>query len=318
MNNNLTQKRLNSKLEMIAIFALIFAFILPIISFAGDDKIFVDGDYDGVEEGTASQPYKTISKALKNSDSNTKVIVEKGTYKENIKIPKGVEVHGVDRNDVIIKADDDDDPVVEMKDDTKISKVTIRGGKVGIKVGRDHEDISIVKCIIKDNDKDGIKLEKGSTSKKDAVSITESKIKDNGKSGIYSKKRRVVLMDNEIYDNDRDGVDLEAGVSAWIQNNEIRDNEGSGMKFTLDDSKIWTKGNKIKNNDHEGIEIKAFGEEPGRIDISKSDFKRNDNYGVARVQEGYVPRHFWDSLTFDDRNTFIENKLGAISSIIQI
>ena len=295
---------------------LLFVFILPFLTLAKKEQdIYVNASASGKQDGSKSHPYKTISKALEHADKDTEVHISSGTYKENIKIPKGVEVYGTDRDKVTIDADDDDDPVVEMKDGTKINEVTVKGGYYGIKVGEDDE-ASIIECIVKNNEKNGIKIEKGTRDKDDPVTISETIVKDNGRVGIYSEKRRVVITNSQILDNGSDGINLEGGVSAWIYKTKSKNNDGSGLKMTLDDSNIWTKYNTIVNNEREGIEVNAYGG-AGRIDINKSRIDENERYGIAKVQRKPFPLSVWNGFTVED-TSFQDNHSGSISNVIRL
>lgn len=308
---------LAKKWEILGSLLLLAVFVVPVLSFAGHEtKIYVDDDATGVEDGSSSNPYSTIGEALDNSDENTEIHIRAGTYKENIEIPKGVEIFGSDKDDVIIKADDDDDPVIEMKHKTKIDNVTIKGGKYGIKIGKNSR-VAITDCVIKDNKKDGIKIKRGDVKDKKKVSISGNEIKDNGRSGIYSEKRRLVIINNEILNNDSDGIDIEKGSKAWIEGNKVKDNDGSGIKVKLDKSEIWIKNNTLRNNNREGIEVNASGK-PGTIEIKKSKLYKNDRYGIASVQRGDFSSSVWEGLIIKDNNKFWENKIGNISLIIKL
>lgn len=295
---------------------LIALFVLPLISFAGSRKdIYVSANAAGREDGSAAHPYKTISEALVHANSRTDVHVLKGSYKDNIEIPKGVRVFGSDRDDVVIRSRSSKKVVVSMKNDTVIDGVTIEQGKGGIWIKGDAE-VSVVDCVIRDNESDGIKIEEGS-AKHDKVSITNSRIEDNGKSGIYSGKRKIVLINNEIINNDKDGVDLAAGTSAWLEKNEIKKNDKSGIKLTLDRSGIWMKNNSIRDNEREGIEINAYGG-AGRIDINKAKIEGNGNYGVAKISRAGFSRSIWNGFTIHDTKIIDGNKKGSVSAIIAI
>lgn len=305
------------KAEIIGSLILLAVFILPVFLFAGGcKKIYVDDDASGKQDGSSKHPYKTIGAALKKADEDDEVHILPGYYRENIEIPKEVEVYGSDEDQVIIEAKDDDEPVVKMKHKTEINKVTVKKGKYGIEVGR-NDRASIIECVIKDNDRDGIKIKEGEIQDKYKVSITESLIKDNGKSGIYSQKRRIILIDNEISDNNNDGVDLAAGSKAWIDGNRLKDNDGSGLKLVLDGSEIWTKNNTYYGNEREGAEINAYGG-TGRIDFNKSKFYKNGRYGIARVQRGNFTLNVWQGVTIQADSLFWENGIGNVSEAIKI
>lgn len=315
-----SQKMTRNQVRFLVVVTAIFLVSAPALVLSSHkDKLYVDADASGVEDGSSENPYKTIKKAMDKASGKTEIHVASGNYKENVKMKDDVEIYGESKKGVVIEADDKDDPVVTMKDDTKINKVTLKKGSYGIKVD-DDEKASIVECIVRDNKKGGVYIKKDGTKKSAMVSLSKNEIKDNDGPGIYSEKRRLSITDNEIRNNDGDGMDIEAGVKAWIADNEIEDNEKSGMKLRLDRSEIWTKHNKIKNNDREGIEI-SFKGESGRIDIAKTKITNNGRFGVAKVQRATFAGNVgaWNKyLTFDDRNTIEGNKSGGISPIFII
>lgn len=310
-------KTLSTK-EIIGSLLLITAFVLPFLTFAHDAKkqVYVNANAVNYGNGTSAEPFKTISAALKDADKNTEVHIAAGEYKDNIEIPKGVEVYGEGENKVKIIAKNDDKAVVMMSNDSTINKVTIQEGRYGIYVKKDAK-ASIVKVTVKNNDREGIKIDKADVKDSKKVSITESKITKNGRGGIYSQKRRIVLMDNEISENESDGVNLEAGSKAWIENNNIKNNDGSGMKLTLDESNIWTKKNDYRNNKHEGVEINAWGK-TGRIDFNKSKFAYNDHFGIAKIQRAQFSSNVWKGLSVQSNNSFLNNGKGGLSPLIRI
>ena len=314
---NLKNALSKQKMEVLGSILLIAVFTLPFLTFASSRKdVYVDGSNKGTESGTQANPYHTISEALKNANDRTDVHVAKGTYEDNIEIPKGARVLGTDSSEVVLRAKSHKKAVVSMKDNTEINKLTIEKGNEGVWIKEDAK-VSIIKCVIKNNDKDGVRIASGSTKKNDAISITESEITNNGRAGIFSEKRRLVLMDNEINENDSDGVDIAAGSSAWIQGNNFKNNNGSGLKLSLDNSDIWTKSNTFRGNDHSGVEVNSFGA-GGRIDFNKAKFIENKNYGVARVAHGIAGAAVWNGLTVQTNATFEITKQGEISSVIRV
>lgn len=304
-------------IEFIGAIVLIAVFTLPFLSFASNrNNIYVDGSKSGAETGSMERPYHTISEALVHANDRTDVHVAKGTYEDNIEIPKGVKIFGSGTDEVVVRARSHKKVVVSMKDNTEINKLTIEKGNEGVWIKKNSK-ASIIECVIKNNDKDGIKIESGSTKKKDAISITDSVIKNNGRAGIFSQKHRLVLINNEISGNGGDGVDIAAGASAWIEKNNIKNNDGSGIGLSLDGSDVWTKSNTYRNNGHSGLEINAYGGS-GRIDINKSKFINNSNFAVARISRSGSSVSVWSGLTVQKNNTFEQTKEGSISSVIRI
>lgn len=305
------------KKEIAGALLLLAIFILPIVSLAGGNKkIYVDADANGIQNGSEEHPYRKISQALKGAKKNAEVHISSGIYRENIVIPKGVEIFGSDKDKVIIKAKNSSLPAVKMNHKTEINKVTVEGGRYGIVID-DGDRASVIECIVKNNKKDGIKIKEARVNDKYKANIIETLIKDNGRSGIYSQKRRLVLIDNEIYGNGSDGIDIEKGSTAWIKGNRINHNDGSGLKLTLDGSEIWTKGNTYHSNEREGMEINAYGEN-GQIDINKSKFYKNDRYGITKIERNHFGKTVWGGLTIRDNNIFWNNKKANISDKIKI
>lgn len=304
------------KKEITGSILLLAVFVLPFFSYAKDKKIYVDRNYIGTEKGTKNQPYKTIAKALENSSDNTTVDVAKGTYRENIEIPSRVTVAGSENDEVIIEPRNDDKPVVKMKHKSQLDEVTVRKGGIGIRVS-EGDSASISECIIKDNNKEGIKIESASVNEKHEVSITDNLIKNNGRNGILSEKRKIILKKNEITDNDGDGIGIMPGSEAWISGNTIKDNDKSGMRINLDNSNISIRNNTYRDNKREGVEIDAFGN-GGRIDVTRSKFYENDRHGIVLVQKGNFSRSIWNGLTIQNNNKFWKNSSGNISPIIRV
>lgn len=296
---------------------IIVLLLMPLLSLAGKEtKLYVDDDASGNEDGSSSHPYKTIGEALKHADKDTKINIRKGTYKENVEIPNGVELIGSDTDAVIIKADDKDRAVVKMNNDTKLMRVTIKDGEQGIKV-KEGDKALIYKCEIKDNDENGIYIEAGEKSKKEEVSILKSKIKDNGRSGIFTQGRKVVIEDSEISGNKSDGIDLGSGTKAWIEGNEIRDNRGSGLKIELDGAEVSTDKNLISNNKREGIEVNLKWKS-GSVNLKGDQIKRNSNFGISRVQRASVNQSLWNGLSVGNSVSFLENGKSNVSHIFKL
>ncbi len=317
MKNTIKSLLEASKLAEIAgALTLMALFALPFLLFAGSDKIYVDDGASGTQNGSSNHPYKTISKALDEAGDGDEIHVRNGEYKENIHLREGRELYGQSKDGVVIKADDDDYEVVDLDHDTEINKVTIRGGKYGVRVGS-NERASIVDCVIKDNDEDGVLLEESKTDDKYKVSITDSVIKDNGRDGIYSAKRRLILIDTEVVDNESDGVDIEASSRVWLEKNKLKNNDGSGLKLTLDGSEIWTDDNSFSENKREGVEVNAYGG-TGRIDLHDSSIHDNDRWGIAKVQRGNFSSSIWSGLTIREDNRIYDNAIGTTSGIIVV
>lgn len=310
---------MNKKSVKLALISLLVV-LLPVFAFSSrKHKIFVDARATGSQTGSTDKPFKTIAQAMKEADEKSEIHVANGTYKENIIIKEGVEIFGESASKVIIEAKDDSEPVVLMRHKTEIDKITVKGGKYGVKV-KGNAKASIIDCVIKNNEKDGIIAEEGDANGSKRVSVSETEIKNNGRAGIFSHERRLSITDNNIHDNDSDGIDIEKGSSAWIADNDIKDNGASGIKVRIDGSNIWTKKNTIRDNKREGMEVEFDGK-AGRVNVAKSEFIENRRFGVARIQDFKLTSEsgkLWDKyLTFDGgKSKFLNNFGGEVSRII--
>lgn len=308
------------KREAVLAVVAILAVVLPVVAFGSGDTIFVDDSASGSETGSSSHPYKTISEALKHADEGDSVVVAKGHYEENITIPKDVKLVGrkKDRNDVVIKADNNDKPTVEMKHKSEINYVTIEGGRYGIRV-LDDSKAKINDVLVKGSKRDGIHIDSASRDKKYRVLIDSVRVTGSKMAGIFSKRRDIVIIDTESVKNDGDGLDLQEGVKAWIEGSKFSENKGSGAVIVLDRSDVWTKKNSFRDNGREGIEVNAYSV-GGAVGIKKATIKGNDRYGIARVSHGVNGPAALKGLilgTEVNANSYADNTLGDISPIIR-
>lgn len=293
-------------------------FVLPAFVWAGDTKkVYIDAQASGTQDGSMKHPYKTITEGLKHVGNDDELHVANGTYHENIEIPDGVKLYGADEAKTIIDAKNDDKPAVSMNHKTTLDKFTVKGGSHGVYVGKDSK-ASIIECIVEDSDKDGIHVREASTSDKYTVSIVKSEVRNNNRAGIFAETRKAVIIETIVHDNDSDGVDLAPGSKAWIDNNNFRDNKGSGLKVALDNSSVFVASkNTFRDNKHEGIEVNDFGK-TGTINIKKSKFINNNKYGIARIARNTnVSAGVWKGLT-ETENTFTSNNAGTVSPIVHL
>ncbi len=293
--------------------AFFVAVLGPIVVFGGSKSLYVDKDNKGTQDGSHDHPYQTISKALKHAKGSTVVYVGKGTYKENITLPKDVKlIGGKNVDDVVIKADNPNQPTIVMKDDTEINKITVVGGRHGVRV-LEHAEAKIVRSVIKNSSRDGVHIDKGSRDKKEQVLIDRSVIKGSRMAGIFSEKRSVIVTDTDIIGN-ADGVDLVAGVKGWFADNRILENRASGFKLVLDGSSFWSKNNSIRRNGREGVEVNSYGA-AGAVGFKKAALIDNGRYGVARVVRAAEGN--FQGLVLDN-NRMEGNRLGGLSAILRL
>jgi hypothetical protein len=264
--------------------ALIVLVALPVLSFGKSGVIYVDEDAKGDQDGSQKRPYKKISKALDKAKKGTEVRVKSGTYEENITLPSGVKLtsDSNNRDKVIIKGDNDK-ATVTMKQGSKISAVTVRDGRNGIRVESDAK-AHIYNVTIKGAKRDGIHAEAAKVDESKRLLVDKVYITKSGMAGIYSKKRMITILSSDVDANLLDGIDIQGGSKSWIENTRSRWNGHSGLKAVIDGSSILTKGSSFRNNGAAGVEAISFGGN-GTVGIKKGTIVGNAQYGVAKVQK---------------------------------
>ncbi|MEA3273278.1 MAG: right-handed parallel beta-helix repeat-containing protein [Patescibacteria group bacterium] len=277
--------------------------------------IYVDASNTGTEDGSADNPYNTITEALAGASENDKILIKNGTYTEHIEIPRNVDVYGEDKKGVIIDGDSTG-TTVKMNHKSKLKKVTVKGGNTGIKVP-EKAGVKIIEVKVKKADHDGIVLEGSSrTRKKDRYEreIRECSIKDNGDKGIYIKKSQVIIEDSKIYDNEEEGIDMRKSVKVTIEDNIIKNNGESNIEFKIDDVDLEIIDNKIKKSDRSGISAQSYQGTKGVISIFGNSIKDNDHYGLRCSIQNHAPVGGWSGQLFLGGNTFDDNTKGQFSS----
>lgn len=235
---------------------------------AGSKFIYADADYSGKGDGSSSKPFSEIQDAIDEAaDRGKDVYVREGEYEENLKLWEDVKLYGSDKDEVMIEAEDDDEPVVKMYDDSKIFDVTLKEGKYGVLVNNDSKAY-IKDCIIIDNEDDGIFIQEAETDKDEIVEIYDSFIAHNGWNGIYSEERKFSIKRNEIYNNDGDGVEFANDSEGVFEDNLVKDNDGVGLRVFIDESELYIKDNTFRSNNKSGMEVGTSGQW-GKISLDK-------------------------------------------------
>lgn len=295
------------------------AFATPFFAFGGHAVLYVDKNATGTETGSESSPYKSIGTALKHANEGDEVRVKNGTYHENIVIPKEVKVTSSKNDrDAVTIVGDDREPTVSMKDDAKLSKVTIEKGRHGIRVEKNAK-AHIFDVLINGSDRDGIHIDESrKKDKKHRVLIDKVELKKNGKAGIYSEERFVVITKSNIHDNELDGIDFQDGVKAWIEDTKVNDNDGSGLKISLNGADIWTNKVSVRDNKREGVEVSAHSAKVGNLGLKKATIIDNKGFGVAKLRRGSAPVSLLHGHVFIEKSRVEGNGKGVVSGVISV
>jgi len=256
------------------------------------------------------QTYNTIQGALSHYCQD--VLVKGGRYRENIVIPNGVSVEGVEKPVVI-------EGSVEMNDLSQLRGVEINNLKkmslgqviTGLKIN------SGAKVVVKDvrvtYSDIGIEVMDGGK-----LILANSEIFKNRK-GIYVRQKgEVVVGNNKIIDNLEEGVDVRAQVVGVISENEIINNGESGIEVIVGGTNLKITENVIKKNRASGITLQFYKDTPdlGNFLIGGNKFIENDNYAIScqRPGGGRTIKNYWDQSVVFEYNEAVNNREGEINS----
>ncbi len=311
-------KNLGLKKDLFVVFGAIVLSI-PLNVFGGHDVLYVDKNSTGSELGTNDSPYQSIENALKNAGDSDEVRVKKGTYKENIVIPKGVKVTSdADDRDKVTVSGKKNEPTIVMKDGAELSKITVKEGRHGIRVEKSSK-AHIFDVLVEESDRDGIHIDQSKKKdKKHRVFIDKVEVKKSGRAGIYSEEHFVVITKSNIHNNDSDGIDFQAGMKAWIENTQVNTNGGSGLKIDLNNADIWTNKISLRKNKREGVEVSARTNVMGNFGLKKATITNNKNYGVAKLRRDTAPVSLLASHVFIEDSRVEGNGKGVVSGVISV
>lgn len=271
-------------------FLLVVIIFLPSFVFASDVCYVIQNTQkihivkDDVPEGDKKNPYNSISQAIERKCGT--INVENGVYAESFVLDKNMKLEGTNKDLVIIKG------TVAMDDGSNMRGVTVdHVGGIKVLEGASVY-IDAIKVI---NGQIGIETTKGGGE----LVVTDSLITLN-KKGIYlQKEKQVIISGCKIYDNYEEGVDIRAGVSGDITNNEIYDNGESGIEIILGNSTLNIANNTIQYNHAHGIAPQYYTDfqEFGDINIENNTIRTNEKYGInCKSPSGGrdKPKGYWE------------------------
>jgi len=226
-----------------------------------DPDIYVNiGNTSGIEDGTQTHPFDSITEGIEAVTSGKSVVVAAGTYNEQLIINKGITLQGAGKENTIISGLGCTGNLITITaDDVTISGFTIDGKSctdVGI-----YSDLS-----------SSIKISENLIQLHQDSGILYHRTSDDYPSGIY-------VYNNEIYKNSINGIKVTGAGSGIIEGNIIRNND-CGIKAS-NDASIEVKMNNIYNNSDSGI----FCRDNSSLLIWSNEITSN-GYGV-RVGEQY-------------------------------
>ena len=120
-------------------------------------------------------------------------------------------------------------------------------------------------------------------------------------------------------ENDGDGVEFKKGSEGVFEDNRVKNNDGVGLRLTIDKSEIYVKDNTFRSNDKSGAEVDAEGT-MGKIHFNyKNKFYENDGFGIVRVEKSPFTANQWNnSLEIQGGINYWSNGNSDVSHFIKV
>ena len=280
----------------LAVFLLLFG--LPASRDLYD--LYVDAESSVVQEdGSEARPLKTITAALNHIRSENfekkNVYVKKGTYAEEVELTNDTNLIGEDRHETIVDGEGKENGIYFHSTKSRVRNLTVEKAAVNLKVDRKSR-VTIEECSVKDSTKDGIEVDRSSYAEKYKFAFRNSSVKDSGERGMYIFKRKFEIRESEISANAGEGIDLHTSVRGTIRDNEIKNNEESGVEMILAGAKVSARGNNVSNNHAQGITIQVYNSRFGKVKLTRNSVQNNDGHGIryARYDRNTLKMKFAD------------------------
>ena len=214
-----------------------------------DPNIYVNaGNTTGIEDGTQTHPFNSITEGIEVVTSGKSVVVAAGTYNEQLIINKEITLQGASQDNTFITGNGLTENLISLEaDNITISGFTIDGDS-STSVGIYFDNYSF-------------------------ININNNLIKNNKDYGISYINSAPIIEGNNIENNSSSGIKVATNGAGIIRNNSIVSNQ-YGIR-TYGDSCPEINRNNISNN-NTGI----YCRESATPIISYNTISNNSGYGI--------------------------------------
>lgn len=256
--------------------------------------VWVDDDFDSSTSGWGYDHFDNVQDGVDSVASFGKVIVQSGTYNENVIISKSLKLEGTNKQYSILQGD---------------------GAGVGIYAASVHS-ISIVDLNIKDYQV-GISLV-DCTDVKASYNIIE----DNGFGVVFYYSLRCEVSSSHIQNNEYSGVFVDHSKSCRVYYNEVNDNLVTGINtYFAEKCSIWDNtvynnpiGIHVVNNRYTRLEYNNLNNNDIAMQLDYSIYCKIDqntitassDYGIKMSYFGST-HIYYTSITNCGRGIYIDN-----------
>ncbi len=284
-----------------SIFALgIFLFIF--YSFAqtvlAENDYYVNSYYLYQGIGSKEQPFNKISQAVEMGAKN--IYVANGIYEEDVTF-NNANLIGEDREKTIIKGK------IIIEGDSRLENASVilekklgdewylneyLKNEVNIWVS-DKSNVTI-KNIFVSGGRIGIE-----TDGVGQFNLENSKVTKTAKAVYIKKGRDINIINSEISGNYEEGIDLRDRVRGFIVNNDISNNDLSGIEVVVGYDELEVLNNIISNNGNSGITLQYYvdADEIGKFKINNNTISGNNKNAIIcnRPRGGSPGGSYWSN-----------------------
>ena len=216
-----------------------------------DPNIYVDKENtSGIEDGTQTYPFNTITEGIDAVALGKSVIVAAGTYNEQLIINKGITLQGVEEGSKLITGTEFTGNLITVTaDDVTISGFIIDGKSytdIGI-YSDSSSSIEISENLIQNHQDSGIFYHGTSDDYPSGIYVYNNEICHNSLNGIKVTGAGPGIMESNIIRNNNCGIKASNDTSLEVKKNNIYNNCDSGI-FCRHNSSLLIWGNEITSN----------------------------------------------------------------------
>ena len=289
-----------------------------------DPNIYVNAtNATGIEDGTQTHPFNSITEGIEAVTSGKSVIVAAGTYNEQLIINKGINLRGAGKESTfIIGLGYTGNLITVIADDVTISGFTI-DGKSGTDVGiysESSSSIEISENLIQIHQDSGILYQRASDDYPPGIYVYNNEICKNSTNGIKIIGAGSGIIEGNIIRKNNYGISASNDASLEVKQNNIYDNSDSGI-FCRHNSSLLIWGNEITSNGY-GIRVGEQYSDTTNPDIGggakggigKNNIVGNSTnlYGVSNMTDHniYAKYNWWGD---DDGPKYPNNPDGNVN-----
>ena len=269
-----------------------------------DPNIYVDtSNTSGIEDGTKTHPFDTISEGIEAVTSGKSVVVAAGIYNEQLIINKEITLQGASQdNTFIIGSDLIGNLITVTADDVTISGFTI-DGKSATDMGI-YSDLSssikISENIIQNHQDSGILYHRASSDYPLGINVYNNEICCNSKNGIKVTGAGPGIIEGNTITKNTNGIRTNESASLEVKHNNITDNFSAGI-LCQDSSFLLIWGNEITINDY-GIKVGVLSSDTTNPDIGggtkegvgQNKIAGNKTHGVSnKTNHNIMAKNNW-------------------------